>query len=286
MPLVEVNGIQIYYELHGRGDETIVFIMGLGMPGFMWEPQVRYFSKNYRVLIFDNRGIGRSGKPPGPYTTEMMADDTKGLMDKLGIERAHIVGISMGGMIAQWMGIKYPDRVSSLVLAVTYAKADEKVAEHVKEGAKLLGIGGEGRIADTFLSAMSIGEWNEETFLKISDFLIPLTLSKKFIDEHRSDLKDWMTKMLENPPTLNSFISQVMATQTHDTLDKLHLIKAPVLVITGTADRLVPPSCSREIANRIKGARLVELEGAPHGINIERDEEFNKIVEDFIKEFS
>lgn len=283
MPVVEVNGIPLYYELSGKGEDTIVFIMGLGMPGFMWEPQVMYFSKNYRVLIFDNRGVGKSGKPVGPYTTEMMADDTAGLMEKLEIERAHIVGMSMGGMIAQWMGIKYPKKTKSLVLAVTYAIADERVARHVREGAKLFGIEDGKSVRDLFFSSLRDVEWTEEMFKKIVEFLIPLLLSQQFIESRKDDLKNWMKKMFENPPTLNSFISQVMATQTHNTLDKLHTIRVPVLVISGTADKLVPLSCSRDIAQKIEGAHLIELEGAPHGMNFEREEEFNRMVEDFIK---
>lgn len=285
MPHTEVNGIKIYYEIAGKGKEWIVFIMGLGMPGFAWEEQVRFFSNEYSTLIFDNRGIGKTDKPDGPYTIRQMADDTVGLMKTLGIQSAHIVGISMGGMIAQEIGINHPSSAKTLTLSSTYARADERIREHVIEASEKLGI--KDYIGDiTKLLSLAKNLNQKETMEKIVDFLLPLTLSKKFIEIRKQEIMKLIERMMENPPTINSFFGQVVATQMHDALERLHLIKSPTLVITGTEDNLVPPDCSDEIAKRIKGAKLVKIKGGSHGINWENADDFNREVYSFIKEHS
>ncbi|TET86915.1 MAG: alpha/beta fold hydrolase, partial [Desulfobacteraceae bacterium] len=116
MPKIKVQDIDLYYEIHGEG-YPMVLIRGLGSNADHWYTQTPVFSSRYRVVSFDNRGIGRSDKPNEPYTISMMADDTVGLMDALGILRAHILSLSMGGMIAQEIALKYPEKVESLVLA-------------------------------------------------------------------------------------------------------------------------------------------------------------------------
>jgi len=124
MPIANLDGININYRIYGEG-EPLVLIMGFGTPLSMRIDQVRFFKKHFRVVAFDNRGVGRSHKPKGPYSTRMMAEDTAKLMDYLGIGKAHVMGISMGGMIAQELAINHPDKVNKLVLACTYAAQDE-----------------------------------------------------------------------------------------------------------------------------------------------------------------
>ncbi len=114
MPLAGVNGINLYYETYGKGD-SVVLIGGLGSQLQSWATQIELYSKRFRVIAFDNRGAGRSDKPEPGFTLEDMADDTISLLDFLGIEKASFVGKSMGGIIAQWIGIKYPERVEKLV---------------------------------------------------------------------------------------------------------------------------------------------------------------------------
>lgn len=280
MAFAKLDNINLYYEEKGEGD-AILFIMGLGMPGFAWEPQVEYFSRKYRSIIFDNRGVGKSDKPPGPYTTRQMAEDAFELLNYLGIKSAHIVGISMGGMIAQQMTLNYPDMVKSATFCATYAKPDENVRKHVQEGAEKLGISLKFEDLSSVFPLLS--QMNDsDTIKRLVDFLLPLTLSRGFIEKSRDMLDGWLKRMMENPPTINSFISQVIATQTHDTLDELKNINCPVLVLTGTEDLLVPPVCSKIISQNISKAKLLEIPGGPHGINIECAEEFNSAVEDFI----
>ena len=125
MTVANVNGINIDYKVEGQGN-PIVMISGAGADKSAWRYQTKEFAKHYLVVTFDSRGVGKSDKPPGPYTIKMMADDTVGLMDHLGIAKAHIIGVSAGGMVAQELGISYPDRVDKLILGCTFARKDEK----------------------------------------------------------------------------------------------------------------------------------------------------------------
>jgi 3-oxoadipate enol-lactonase len=127
MPYTQVNDLSMYYEIHDEGDgddnrETLVMILGLGADISEWEAMTGWFAKKYRVLVFDNRGAGRTDKPDMPYTIDMMADDTAGLMQALGIEQANVLGISLGGRIALMLALRHPELVKKLVLVSTSAR--------------------------------------------------------------------------------------------------------------------------------------------------------------------
>ena len=128
MPKVKVNGIELNYVESGSGD-PLLLIMGFGGDHLAWVFQVPAFSGKYRVISFDNRGAGQSSVPDAPYSTRMMADDAVGLLDALGVERAHVLGVSMGGMIAQEVALNHPRRVRSLQLHCTYARPDRYMLE-------------------------------------------------------------------------------------------------------------------------------------------------------------
>ncbi len=122
MPYIKVNDIQMYYEIRGEG-EPLVLIVGLATDISEWEGIIDWLAKKYRVLAFDNRGAGRTDKPDAPYSIDMMADDTAKLMQALGIEQAYILGVSMGGRIAQAVALRYSERVKKLVLVSTSARS-------------------------------------------------------------------------------------------------------------------------------------------------------------------
>ena len=126
MPKVKVNGIDIYYEEHGSG-EPVVMIGGLGADTTLWSKQVPAFSERFRVVVFDNRGSGQSDKPDKPYSIPMFAADTVGLMQALGIERAHVVGASLGGLVAQELVLTHPEMVDRLVLVCTTSNGPRSV---------------------------------------------------------------------------------------------------------------------------------------------------------------
>ena len=258
MPLAKLNGININYRVEGQG-EPLVMIMGLSGRRNGWIRQIPFFKKYYRVITFDNRGVGKSSKPPGPYSTRMMADDTVGLMDLLGIERSHIVGVSMGGMIAQELAINYPQRVMKLVLACTYARQDEASGGSLEHGEFL-------RLTPRQQVSAIVGQAFGKPFYRfIFDLLARVQI-----------------KLVGSSGTVG-IAGQSEACRTHNTLDRLSLITAPTLAIVGTADRVINPVCSEVIAGRIPNARLVRIEGGSHCFSFEMKNEFNREVLNFLK---
>src|ERR1041384_755350 len=129
MSTARVGSVELYWEEHGSGD-PLLLIMGLAADSRAWMFQIPDFAARYRTIAFDNRGVGRSSKPAGPYTIHEMADDAAGLLDALSIDRAHVVGVSMGGMIAQELVLRAPEKVRGLVLGCTYPEPDADVERH------------------------------------------------------------------------------------------------------------------------------------------------------------
>ena len=142
MPFFRINEIDLYYEIRGQGD-AVLLIPGLGSDAATWQPLVEEFQKNFRLVVMENRGSGRSSKPEGPYTTSQMADEAALLMEHLEIDRAHIIGKSMGGMIAQILAARYPEKTRSLVLASSLLRHDgygEELLEMGRETAQHCGL--------------------------------------------------------------------------------------------------------------------------------------------------
>jgi len=259
-----VNGININYQESGQG-EPFTLIIGLGSDKSNWRLQTTFFGKHYRIITFDNRGSGRSDKPAEPYTIKAMADDTIGLLDHIGIERTHLLGISMGGMIAQELAIRYPERVEKLVLASTFARREgesgfsEEVSRAVKTWeASPQGITDTRRVIDLILDL---------TFNKLSYRVLALPLMRTAV----------------RFSSLRGVGEQLRATLGHDVYSRLPIIQAPTLVITGTADRVIKPSSSEVIAKSIPGSTLVKIEGGSHGLSGEMSGEFNTYVMSFLK---
>ena len=267
MPKAHVNGIDIFYKVQGRG-EPLILIMGLGGECGDWVLELRAFKKHYRAVTFDNRGVGKSDKPLEPYTIKDMADDVVGLMDYLGIEKAHVLGVSMGGMIAQEVAIHHPERVRKLILGSTTAGRDEK-----------------GRHSPQLLKAMGLIEGFSDEDIKSVD------IGKVMTSMNAYAFSGGLIKLLAMPYCwirmklfgIEGLKGQFEASMTHSALDRLHLIKAPTLVITGTEDRIVSPSSSDLLASRIPDARLVKIEGGSHTVVAEQRGRFNREVLDFLR---
>jgi pimeloyl-ACP methyl ester carboxylesterase len=258
MPLARLNCININYKVEGQG-EPLVMIMGFTAGRIGWMPQIPLFKKYYRVITFDNRGAGRSDKPTGPYSTRMMADDTVALMDLLGIEKAHIMGLSMGGMIAQELAINYPQRVMKLVLAATYARQDEMSGDTLEQ-AKFLQLTPE----------------------KKASALVGLAFNKPFYRSTFGLLARVQTRFMGASGRVG-IAGQSEACLKHDTLERLSSITAPTLVIVGTGDRTIKPVSSEVIAGKIPNARLVKVEGGSHYFSFEMRNVFNREVLGFLK---
>lgn len=274
MPIATVESIEIYYEVHGGG-EPLLLIMGLGADSRAWLFQVPEFSQHYRTIIFDNRGVGRSAKPPGPYTIHEMADDTAGLLDVLGIERTHVLGVSMGGMIAQELVLRHPHRVRGLVLACTYPEPDADIERQRRFSLAQFGgtvdASGEMRVDFTALNPLSFFQ-----------HLLPTVFNAEFIDKELPKLMEIFAGALEYGFSMEAILGQMQAVMSHKATDRLHQIKSPTLVLTGDADRLVPPGNSDLLARHIPGATLVKIPGGSHGFNFETPALFNRKVIDFL----
>ncbi len=274
MSIAHVGGIELYYEEHGSGD-PLLLIMGLATDSTAWLFQVPDFSRRYRTIVFDNRGVGRSAKPAGPYSIHQMADDAAGLLDALGIERAHVVGVSMGGMIAQELALRHPEKVRSLVLGCTFPEPDAEIERQrqfaIQQFGGAVSAAGETRIDVTKLDP-----------LLFFQHLLPRIFNPAFIEKELGRIMQLFTGALQWGFSMEAILGQVDAVMGHRATDRLHQITAPTLVITGDADLLVPPANSEIIARNIPGARLVKVPGGSHGFNFETPEIFNREVLDFL----
>lgn len=274
MSIAKVDSIELYYEEHGSGD-PLLLIMGLAADSTAWMFQLPEFAKHYRTIVFDNRGVGRSTKPAGPYTIHQMADDTAGLLDVLGIARTHVVGVSMGGMIAQELVLRHPQRVRGLVLGCTYPEPDADIERQREFSVTQLG----GKITGSGEMQIDISALDPLTFFQ---HLLPSVFNQAFIDNELPKLIQMFAGSLQYGFSLEAILGQVEAVMSHKATDRLHQIQSPTLVITGDADRLVPPANSDVLAANIPGARLVKVPGGSHGFNFETPEIFNGEVLKFL----
>jgi len=237
--------------------------------------QVPDFAARYRTITFDNRGVGRSSKPPGPYTIHQMADDAAGLLDALRIARTHVLGVSMGGMIAQELALRHPERVRGLVLACTYPEPDMEVERQREFGIGQFG----GTVTASGEMRIDLSALDPMMFLQ---HLLPRVFNQSFIDRELPRLMQLFSGALQYGFSMEAILGQVAAVMGHKATDRLHLIGAPTLVITGDADLLISPANSDILARSIPGAKLVKVAGGSHGFNFEAPEVFNRAVLDFL----
>jgi len=253
MPIIKAGDININYKIEGKG-EPLVMIMGFGATLDGWNSQAPFFAKHFKVVTFDNRGVGKSDKPNGPYTTAIMAEDTVHLMDSLGIEKSHILGASMGGLIAQELAINHPERVNKLVLACTFAR----LAMADPEGAK-----------------------SKDTPEERQKRVLGLAFNKPLYRFFYGALAN-LRSVPPGSPEAAGIDGQNAAVSTHDTVDRLTSISAPTLIIVGTGDRLVNPTASEFLSGKIPNARVAKIEGGSHSFNVENKKEFNREVLKFL----
>ena len=264
MPKAYVNGINVNYKVHGEG-EPLVLIMGFGAGRWAWFLQIGAFKKYYKVITYDNRGVGKTDKPSEPYSAKAMADDTVGLMDHLGIDKAHILGFSMGGIIAQELAISYPERVRKLILASTLSTIHQ-VASEMRE-------------------AMGLGEDFSEQDVrsvdvtKVLSSLAALSLNSRLYRMILVPIVPIYARLVG----LKGLKGLVEGLAGCNTLDRLHSIQAPTLVIVGAEDKAVSPRPSEVMASKIPNARLVKVEGGSHAYIMEMRGRFNKEVLDFLR---
>jgi pimeloyl-ACP methyl ester carboxylesterase len=263
MPTVKVGDINIYYEIHGDG-EPLLMIQGYGQYSAHWTTLIPPFSKEYRVIIFDNRGTGRSDKPETPYTMKMMAADARGLLDAIGVDRANIFGVSMGGMIAQEFALNYPDKVINLVLGCTQCGGKQSVLPSQEALAVLFG---------PEMAKLPVEKRARETATWL--------WTKEFIEKHPEAVDIYVAITAKYPTPPHGWASQARAIAGHDTYERLPQMKVPTLAIAGDADRIIPTGNSKILVSRILGAELVIVKNAGHGFT--EAPEATRAMLDFLK---
>ncbi len=263
MSTARINGIEIYYEVHGVG-EPLLLIMGLGANTTGWFMQTAEFSREFRVIAFDNRGSGRSEKPNEPYTMLQMADDAAGLLDALEIGSAHVFGMSLGGMIGQELALMHTERVRTLVLGATMCGGPHATFAGPQLVQQFIALAG-------LPPALAVVQG------------LSLLYSDRFIMANRRQLVERALSVAELTPPMYAIQRQFMAVVGFNAYDRLPSLRMPALVLTGTVDNVMPFANSRLLAERIPGARLVEYEGAGHGFLVERAQEANSSVLEFLR---
>jgi pimeloyl-ACP methyl ester carboxylesterase len=267
MPKTKVNDIKIYYETTGSG-EPLVLISGLGYPLWQWHKMVPALAEHFQVITFDNRGVGQTDKPAGPYTAQMLAADTAGLLDRLGLEKAVIMGHSMGGYIAQAMALDFPEKVSKLILCSTNFGGPR----HVPVSPEAFAI-----LTDTTLDPLTRFRMG----LKVST-------APGWVDTNPDILKEWVEWRAANPMDPAAYQAQVavglsLISEEAAFENKLPNISAPTLILFGAQDKVVPPENAELLAKQIRGSQIAIIPDAGHFFPIEVPEAAAQIVIDFIK---
>ena len=263
MPHLRANGQELYYEVHGEG-EPLLCVMGLAADTLSWLPQLPAFSARHRTVICDNRDVGQSSMADGEYEIRDMAQDALALADGLELESFHLLGVSMGGAIAQEVALASPDRVRTLTLAVSFPGAGAYAR----------------KLAETWG-----GRVHRMTREQRIDELLLLTMSEDWFEN--TGTVEWLRGVMLNhphPQPPEAFARQIDAASRHDARDRLGTLRMPVHVIGAERDILVPIWKSHELHELIPGSKYTVLARATHGVTLERAEEFNATVLDFIAE--
>ncbi len=253
----------MYYEEHGAG-EPLLLIRGLGRSLRYWEPALPSFARHFKTIVFDNRGVGRTQAPLGFYSTQQMAADTAALLEALGLDRAHVFGISLGGMIAQELALRHRPRVRRLILAATRAGGTRSTPTPRSTIARL---------------ARATAAPSHES----NRIHAELTLSAAYLADHPEIVGKWCDWAAADPNKKRGRVGQVAAAASHDAWDRLPHLKAQTLVVTGDQDLMIPAVNSEQLADLIPGARLRTLRGAAHDLSTERPEELSNLVRDFLE---
>ena len=268
---IEVNGIKICYEIQGTGD-PVILVHGFGAKKETWLGQFIPLSDKFKVIRFDNRGAGKSDRPNEPFTMNMFVEDIKGLMDTLAIDKAHIIGWSLGGMIVQHFLLKYPERVNKAVLLLTNYKGQGvdlyKQSRH--EG------------LDALLEDPEKAFWNSATLS------YHRSMKKKMREDQSQkfyglwSVEDLIEDSAIDPATHDDIDNQANALVEHDTLERLHEVQNETLLVAASHDRLCPKSTMQEMNLRMPNSTLKVIDKAGHAAPTSRAPEINELIINFL----
>ena len=266
MPTVSVNGVELYYEEHGRG-EPLVLVPGFGTGLWIWYRQVAAFAERFRVVVFDPRGVANSPAPDAPFTMRDLAEDLAALLEELKVEKAHVLGASFGGFVAQEFALAHPQRTRSLVLCCT-------------------SYGGPGHVPpapETLAAIASTKGLNTQE--RVRENLL-LAFSPRFVEGQPEEVERVIRLRAESDVPESAYLRQLQAAVAFDAAARAGEISVPTLVITGDADAVVPHENSLNLASAIPGSTLKIIEGGSHAFFVEQAEAFNHAVFQFIEHLS
>jgi pimeloyl-ACP methyl ester carboxylesterase len=264
MPFAELDETRVYYEQHGDG-EFVLLVNGLGADHLAWGLQTEALREHHRVVVFDNLGVGQTEGPPGPYTTELFADTAAGLLRSLGSERAHVVGASLGGAIAQQLALRHPELVRSLSLHGTWARADNHLTAIVRSW-------------QSYARAVPLLDLCRQCWLWV--------FTVWWYNDRPDELARLERQVLEapHPQSAEAFCHQAEACVTHDVLDRLGEVEAPTLITVGDRDLLTPAHHTYAIKDRMPHAQVRVWQKMGHAPFWEIPDEFNRVQLEFMKE--
>ena len=261
MPFVTLDSnIEIFYETWGEGS-PLLLVSGTGHDHTFWSAQLPLLSGDYSCIVFDNRGVGKSTAPAPGYTLADMADDAAGVLSALGVERAHVMGFSMGGHISTELTLRYPERVVSLGLHHTWARNCARLGSFQRARMRLAERGEREALVELSL----LGLYSHEFYDANADLL--------------EQKRRWLT---EQSGVDLGWEGQLRACLEGDTLERLHQIKVPTLITCSDRDLIVDPHHAKEIHERIEGSKLIIMEGTGHVALIERPGAFARICHEFL----
>ena len=267
MPKTQTNGIELYYETRGEG-QPLVLISGLGYSLWQWHRMVPFLAEHFRVLTFDNRGVGQSDKPVGPYTAQMLAADTVGLLDALNIEKAIIMGHSMGGFIAQAMALDFPQRVDKLILCST-------------------NFGGPHHVPVTPEAMKVLTDVTSDALTRFKNGLAVST-EPGWADRNPETIKEWIEWRVANPIEPALYQAQLaiglgLLSEAAAFENQLPHLNVPTLILFGAHDKVVPPENAALLSKQIANSQVVIFPDAGHFFPIEIPEAASHAVIEFVK---
>ena len=260
MPTIQANGLELGYPIDGDGPETLVLVNGLADAKESWEAQIPAFAERYRVVSYDNRGVGESPTPPGPYSSAQMADDLAGLVDALGLERFHLLGVSMGGMIAQEYAIAHADRLLSASFCCTYSYPGPFCLRMFSCWRDLV-------------PTLGVGFTQREVIL--------WAFTTDFFEQHEDVVVEIEGLMAANPQPVEGYLAQLASIEEHDTRGRLGAVTCPVMTLVGREDILIYPKLSRRLHEELPNSKWVEVPGG-HACLWEDPDAFNAAVLDYL----
>ncbi len=267
MPKIKSNNIELYYEMQGSG-APLILISGLGYSSWQWHKMVPFLAGHFQVLTFDNRGVGQSDKPAGPYTAQMLAADTAGLLDSLGIGNAIIAGHSMGGFIAQAMALDFPEKVAKLILCST-------------------NFGGPHHVPVTAEAMKVLTDVTSDALTRFKNGLVVST-APDWPEKNPEMIEEWIKWRVANPIDPAPYQAQLaiglsLMPEAAAFETKLPRLNVPTLILFGAHDKVVPPANASLLAEKIAGSKVLIFPDAGHFFPIEIAEAASRAIVEFAK---